>query len=122
MKSSIKTTGAQWLAFYSDDAVWGPGGFHEDLLISVNGVETDNEFDDPYVKPADEVRLITGVIMDAADDPQPRDILSVFRSWNKRQVSTTVLVEVSKDKVPDLLEAIAEVVTAKVVTRGDSGR
>lgn len=117
MKSSIRTTGAQWLQFYNDDSIWGSEGFHEDLLIEVNGEPESETFDDARVKPDDEVRVVTGVLMDSALGDRVYDIVTVFRSWNKRQLVTTVLVEVNSDQVEKLKEAIKDVVTAKVVTK-----
>ncbi len=102
----IKTTGAEFKAFYTSD--W-------DAFLNKNGcwvsddtvvINNDSYCGDVELIPDDTtVRIETGVIMDNGNN-EICDYQAFFRKWKKAQTTTMLVVQVPNDYVPFLKDAI----------------
>lgn len=102
---TVKTTGAEFLAYYNDAAAWPEGQYHEAETIAINGIEIAEGADIvATIKPADQVKLTGGEILDS-----PREWRSMeahFKDWRKSQNTETFTVTVDKNKVGTVKAAI----------------
>lgn len=107
MKMTTKATGAEWIAFYADKNAWPDDAWHEDEIITVDGVEVDtSEFDESKLSPTARVTVTGGIIYlsdDATDGPT---LEAHFRNWRKRQNTVFMAVEVSKINAEKVQAAI----------------
>lgn len=106
---TVKTTGAEFLAYYHDTAAWPDDQYHEAETITVNGVEIEEGADiQSLISITDEVTLSGGEILDG-----PREWRSMeahFKAWRKLQSTETFLVTADK--------STAEAVKAAVTSAG----
>lgn len=106
---TVKTTGAEFIAYYNDAAAWPDGQYHEGETIAVNGVEIEDGDDiQAIIGINDEVKLSGGEILDS-----PREWRSMeahFKDWRRRQNTETFLVTADK--------SVAEAVKAAVTSVG----
>ena len=104
---TTKTTGAEWSAFYADNSAWPEGAWHEDQIVTVDGVEVDNsEFDESKLSPTAKITVSGGVVFlnsDAVDGPT---LESHFKSWRKKQITVFMTVEVSRADAEKVQAAI----------------
>jgi hypothetical protein len=101
----VKTTGAEFWAFYNDKTFWPAGSWHDDTLIIVNGKDVEDYT--PENIPDDAQLLIEGGIVYL--DDQGRDdtaFESFFKKWRKTQNTVFLSVECPKDKVDAVKSAI----------------
>ncbi len=93
----MKMKGVEWNAFYNDPIIWQRDVWHDDLLITVDGVEIDDEFDD--IDPKAVVTIEGGVIYFESDpsEESSASVESVIRKWRKNQKFKTVCVEIPND-------------------------
>ena len=90
--------GAEWKAFYSDEAFWPEGNdevegrVHDDVLIHLNGSPSDQMLDDPdSIKDSDKLVIESGYV--ATDWMEYIDELDAyFESWRKQQDTVTFVV------------------------------
>ena len=105
----IKTTGAEFKAFYADKTAWPEDAWHEGETITVDGaVDDDYDFDIEQIADAAKVTLEGGIVFkddQATDGPS---FESHFRAWRKRQNTVTLAVTVDKAKESQLRELLKE--------------
>jgi len=104
---TIKTNGLIWKRYYSDFGAWPEGWFHEDEILTVNGIVADDE---EYILsdiPDDAVVSVSGgAIYNADSELQRLSVEGHFRKWLKKQQVASVLVEVHKNNLDALKAAI----------------
>lgn len=103
-----KTTGAEWKRYYSDTSAWPDGAWHDDEIITVNGVDAEdidlNEIEDSAVVVVSGGVYLTGT---HADDNAP-SLETHFKRWRKAQSTTFLAVEVPNEKLEAVLQAIQQ--------------
>lgn len=99
---SVKTTGAEWNKFYHDPEFWGAGQWHDDTVIEVDGVETEDydELNDNTV-----VVIKSGYVVKTNSDDY-KSLERYFKKWKKKQTTVFFVVKCSKEKQTNVLEAI----------------
>lgn len=100
----IKTSGAEFKRFYSDDTVWPEGAWHEDETLLVDG----DEWDEDYGQIPDnaKVTLSGGTISFDLTEAPDVSMETHFRNWRKRQTTTTILVECDMAKIDEIKAAV----------------
>ena len=94
---ATKTTGAEWSAFYDDKSSWPDGAWHEDEIVTVNGIEVDTSyFDASKLSPTAKVTVSGGIVFLASDATDGPTLEAHFKGWRKRQSTVFMTVEVSK--------------------------
>jgi hypothetical protein len=105
----IKTTGAEFKAFYADKIAWPEDAWHEGETITVDGeVDDDYDFDIEQIADAAKVTIEGGIVFKddkATDGPS---FEAHFRAWRKRQNTATLSVTVAKAKEAQLRELLKE--------------
>ena len=93
----MRMKGVEWNAFYNDEEVWKHNVWHDDLLITVDGYEVDDNFED--VDPKATVTIESGVIyfQDDVDEESSASVESVIRKWRKNQKYKTICVEIPNE-------------------------
>lgn len=89
----MKTTGAEWKRFYTDESIWAEGVWHEDEQIEINGKPRDDEGSLDDVSDSDIILLMGGVLVTESANTYP-SLETVFKKWRKSQSITTFAVEV----------------------------
>ena len=105
----IKTTGAEFKAFYADKIAWPEDAWHEGETITVDGeVDDDYDFEIEQIADAAKVTIEGGIVFknDQATDGPTME--SHFRAWRKRQNTATLSVTVDKAKESQLRELLKE--------------
>ena len=105
----IKTTGAEFKAFYADKIAWPEDSWHEGETITVDGeVDDDCEFDIGTVPDGAKITIEGGIVFkdDKATDGPTME--SHFRAWRKRQNTATLSVTVDKAKEAQLRELLKD--------------
>lgn len=98
---TIKCTGAEFKAFYSDPKFWPDEQWHEGEQVTINGVDREG-WDVSYdqLDDADQLTITGGCVMDANNgDREVGTLEGHFRKWRREQTSTVVLVRVPNDKL-----------------------
>lgn len=88
----MKVQGALWKKFYNDAAYW-QGHYHDDTLITFDGVEQEG-YEDP---PEDAVVKIESGYVYRDNGTSELSLESFYRKWYKGESTTTVVVTVDKD-------------------------
>lgn len=102
---STKTTGAEWKKFYADDSAWPDGWFHEDEIITINGIKDDDI--DLKTIADDSVVVVSGGVVFMGDYGNDGDSLEGhFKKWRKKQTHVFLTVEVHKDNVDKVRSGI----------------
>lgn len=111
---AVKTTGAEFKRYYSDNSVWPEGWYHEGDEITVNG-KYDEDADLSTVDDHDVIVIRGGVIMGHDNfGIKHASMESHFKKWRKAQMTELLIVEVPKDKTELVIAAIIQA-GAKVV-------
>ena len=102
---TVKTTGAEFKRFYADSEFWPEGASHEQEEILADGEEPDivDEI------PDNAVVSITGGIVFGIEGKEP-SLESWFRAWQKKQTTTSFVVEC---EIVDKAEVIAAIIAAR---------
>ena len=102
----VKTTGAEWNKFYSDPEYWGSGQWHDDCVIRINGIETEDDYADTLPDTA-KVEIDDGYVYlsDGFDNPGPA-LETYFRRWKKNQTAIFLSVECPREKYEAVVAAI----------------
>lgn len=109
----MKTNGALWKEFYSDEAYWD-GYYHDDTLILFDGIEVE-EYEEPL--PGSVVTIESGYVY-KNDEISPAHDLSLetfFKRWKKKQSTRTIVVTVNKDDFDEVFEIISNIPNVKAV-------
>lgn len=105
--TSVTMTGAEFKRFYEDQEVWGENTFHDDTLIHVDGVNADaGNIDLATVADAARIEVESGEIVEAPPGV-PSDLMDAIDWWRKRQTSVEVSMTVPREKLDQVLEALA---------------
>lgn len=109
----MKTTGALWKEFYSDEAYWD-GYYHDDTLILFDGVEVE-EYEDPL--PGSVVTIESGYVYKKDETYSAHDLSleTFFKRWKKKQTTRIIVVTVNKDNFDEVFEAISNIPNVKAV-------
>jgi hypothetical protein len=103
---SVKTNGTEFKAFYSDKEFWLEGTYHEDTMILVDGKDINVTDQDP--EKVDDTAVITlcyGVVFNKQHE-EISGFEAYFKKWRKLQSTSTIMVEVHKDKLDAVKAAI----------------
>ena len=109
----VKTRGAEFNRYYSDETLWS-GHWHDDVLITVNGEEVE-EYED---LPDDaKVTIEAGVVFHEEDNglADGIEMITHFKRWKKSQTTTTLVLEVDKTQVDELVDMIKKLPGVKKV-------
>jgi methylase of polypeptide subunit release factors len=99
---TTRTTGAEWSAFYSDQSVWPNGVWHEDEILTVDGIEVRNPdfdnfaFNEADLSPTAKVTVSGGVVFLKSDANDGPTLEAYFKRWRKKQSTVFMTVEASK--------------------------
>ena len=98
---ATKTTGALFKAFYNDETYWKPGIIVDDQLLSINGVETDDDFDIDSIKDEEKVSILCGVVYNENSSyeeyaNESKSLEKFFKDWLKQQTTTYITVALPK--------------------------
>jgi hypothetical protein len=108
----IKTNGAEFNAFYHDDALWPDGVWHDDTVIVVDGKVCEDYGD--ALPPSAEVVIESGYVL-GKDGEDLGSFTSYFTKWRKAQTVRRVSVEVAIsdfDRFVELVKGIGGKVVA----------
>lgn len=101
----IKTTGAEWNKFYSDPKYWGNDTWHDDTVITVEGVVVEE-----YEKLENTAKVtIEGgyVVIDGnGPDEKSPSMETYFRRWKTEQTTIFLSVECPREKYEEVTTAI----------------
>ena len=79
---TTKATGAEWSAFYADKSSWPDGAWHEDQIVTVDGLEVDNtEFDELKLSPTARVTVSGGIVFLSSEADDGPTLEAHFKSW-----------------------------------------
>lgn len=107
---AIKTTGAEFKRFYNDDVYWPPadGIWHEDEILTVNGVVQEDGVDTDAIPDEAEVKIEGGIVFGRDWDGNEPSFEAYFKRWRKKQNTASFLVECDLS----ILEAVKAAVKA----------
>ena len=104
----IKTTGEEFSLFYSDKVAWPKGAWHDNEVITVNGLDMPDDFDWDNIPPNDKITIEGGIVLMNADATDGPSFEAHFSAWRKRQNTATLSVTVDKAKESQLRELLKE--------------
>ena len=98
---ATKTNGAELKKFFDDAEYWnrGQGWYDESEFVINDSDEPDYDIDPSNLTSADTVRILAGIYY-PGPDARSEDGISLetfFKRWRKKQSTTTLVVECSKD-------------------------
>ena len=101
----IKMSGAEWNKFYKDQEIWGNGQWHDDTVITVDGVQVE-EYEE--LPDAANVTISGGVVILSGIDPDENSpsMETYFRRWKKNQTTIFLTVECPREKYESVTTAI----------------
>ena len=103
---TIKTNGAEWRRFYSDQAYWPEGAYHEDEEITIDGRIANGDTNLESVSDSAAMTVAGGaVFLKLGDDDGPSLELH-FRRWRKAQSIVSISCEAPRDLADAVKAAI----------------
>lgn len=102
---AAKTTGAEFKRFYNDPQFWPEGAWHEEDVITFDGVEPEG-IDVDKISDTAKVVIVSGVVFLSQDDREGVALDSYFRRWLKTQATRQLIVEVDVSKMDAVLAAV----------------
>lgn len=97
-----KTSGKELKAFWNmGEPWWLKDGWVEGDSYLVNGEEVGDHFEPGSCEDTDKITILSGVIVDITGEKE-LDLSVQFRKWRKSLTITTVVVEISPDKLSEL--------------------
>lgn len=100
----IKTSGAMFKRFYSDNSAWPDDSWHEDEELLVNGeARGDGSFDDI---PDDATIVLSGGTVFGLPNGTETSMELHLKRWLKRQTATVILVECDQSAVDQVKAAV----------------
>lgn len=100
---TVKTSGAEWKLFYADQTAWPEGAYHDDTMVSVNGV-TNPDIDLGAVVDTDLLEVHQGQVM--FPDGHDLDLVDHFTAWKNAQSTSFVVFQAPNDKLDAIKAAI----------------
>lgn len=101
----VKCTGAQFKAFYNDDAIWPEDSWHEDGTVLVNGAMVDDAFDLGSVADNDLISVADGIVLGVSDKIDPT-LEGYLRKWLEAKATVSMAVEIERTNEEALRAAI----------------
>lgn len=105
---ATKTTGAEFKRFYSDKEFWPHSNdiCHDYEYITVNGEDIDGDFDLMSVQDDALMTIEGGGVYDGKHPNKEQSFEGYFKKWRKKQSNVVLVIEVSKDRLDQMAEAI----------------
>ena len=105
---AIKTNGLEFMKFYADEKFWPLGTFHEDEIVTVNGVQTPEgqDYEELNIKDTDMITISDGIVYNDTTTGN-NSFEGYFKKWKKKQKHVYVVVEVFKEKLEEFKNTIA---------------
>lgn len=117
---TAKTTGLEFKAFYASQKFWPDGYYHEEEIVTVNGVAVDG-YDHDYTSFADEdeISLSGGVVFNELCE-DVGSLESHFKKWRKEQNESVLVFSVPKSRVEMVKAAVKAALrdSARTATEG----
>jgi hypothetical protein len=105
---TTKTTGAEWNAFYADDAYWPDGAWHDDEELTINGTVQGLDADLNNLPAAADVVINGGVVyMDAEASEDAISLETHFKRWRKATNTVLLVCAVPRELETTVRAAIA---------------
>lgn len=110
---TVKTIGAEFKRFYSDDSIWLTGMYHEDEEVTING---DQCIDFDYKNTPDDavVTVSGGVVCGPQFDENEPSLETFFKRWRKAQTTASFVVECDLAKL-DAVKAAIQTAGGRVI-------
>lgn len=99
----MRLKGVEWNAFYADPEVWLEDVWHDDVILSINGEELEDDKID-NVNPKATVTIESGVVYYDENGEKSESLESVIRKWRKSQKIKTICAEIPKDQFDSVCE------------------
>lgn len=109
---SVKTTGAEFKRFYSDDSFWPKDTWHEDESITVDGTPVPEGEDLSVIPDSANVKVEGGVVCGPQFDENEPSLESYFKRRRKMHTTASFVVECD----------IANIDKVKLAVRESGGR
>lgn len=105
---AVKTDGATLKRYMADQSpqAWPAETYYEDDLIKVNGVDVGMDFDLSLVDDHAVIEIHGGTVLMEGNDEKAVAMTAHFKRWLRKQHYVTLLVEVHRDYVDGLKNAI----------------
>lgn len=107
---AVKTTGAEFKRFYSDEKYWPEKSdtYHDDEIFRVNGDQVDDDFDMTKVPDNASIEIEGGIVMNSPLYKQGKEpsVEAYFKRWKKEQTVTTIAVECDVSKLKAIKAAV----------------
>lgn len=104
----IKTTGAEFKAYYNDPSAWPEGCWHEDEELTIDGAEYD-DWDIDTIKDTAQIKLKYGVVYGEPSFPTGRSMEQHFRVWKKAQLNRIIVISVPNEKENELKDLVSSI-------------
>lgn len=99
---TVKTNGAEFKRFYNDSSIWPRDSYHEDEIITIDGVKN-AEYGIDYEKINDgAVMTIQDGIVYLDESFNTVSFEMHFKRWRKAQSVDFLICEVPKEKAEDI--------------------
>ena len=115
--AAVKMTGFMFKKYWDDKAYWGDCYIEDDVIL-VNGDQCE-DIDTDIITDDSAIEIKSGVVITPNGD-MDNSLTAHVRKWLKSHKSTTVLIEVDREKVESLMSAIVPAIVAhggKVVSK-----
>jgi len=107
---SVKVSGKEWKRFYEDDSAWFGNAYHDDVQITIDGIDGNDVPDLGKIDDNAKVVLSGGLFFpNDAVETKPLDLVAVFKKWLARQKMSAVVVDIPKDKIDVLKEFLKQI-------------
>jgi hypothetical protein len=109
---TVKTSGAEFKAFYEDKTIWPDHLWHEEETIMVDGVELDIDIDIdielpfPSVKSTSVVTISGGIVYGSWAVEDAPSFETYFKRWREAQNTVFFMVQCPKDKAKSIQAVI----------------
>jgi hypothetical protein len=102
---TTKTNGAEFKRFYTDETFWSADVYHDDSIITVNGMAVEDSEDLEKIDDAVIVTVEGGIVYGVKGEPS---FESFFKKWRKLQRTASFVVECDKSVVEAIKTAIKQ--------------
>lgn len=103
---TTKTTGAEWKKFYADPEFWPEDAYHEDEEFTLDGASCDEGIDVDMIDDVSVVTVSGGIVFIKQSDTDRPTLENHFKRWRKKQSTVFLNIEVPKEKLEALLNAV----------------
>ena len=105
---TVKASGAEVKAFYTDKKFWPKGTIHEDEIVVIDGIPVEEGSVDLGEDLSDTciVEITDGYVTNDTYDKDLGSFENYFKKWRKQQDTAFLSVSVPKDKLDAVVAAI----------------